>query len=109
MKDKYIFGTIVIIFSIVIGIYISIADFTPKEDKLLKKINELELKIDSLNTKKDSIRNIIDSTHVKIITNEKYYKEKINTIMLQSYSADSCFITDYIRQYANKNPQYNFN
>ena len=75
----------------------------PKEDILLQKITELECKIDSLNMQKDSIKRVVDSTHVKIVTNEKHYQERINTIMLQSSSADSSFLSDYIRQYRSKN------
>lgn len=79
----------------------------PKEDILLQKITELEYKIDSLNMQKDSIRRVVDSTHVKIVTNEKHYQERVNTIMLQSSSADSSFLSDYIRQYASKNNSTN--
>ena len=88
-----------------IGCYIYYADFHPTNynEELLKKIDKLELKIDSLSNKKDSIRSIIDSTHVKIITNEKHYQERINTILVQPASADSGFIADYIRQYSSKN------
>ena len=74
------------------------------EKVYLKRINQLELKLDSLKMKKDSIRTVVDSTHVKIITNEKHYQERINTIINQSSSADSGFIADYIRFYTNKNP-----
>ena len=93
--------TILLLF--VIYFYIITADFSPKDDKLLQKINGLELKIDSINNKKDSIRTVIDSTHVKIVTNEKHYQERINTILVQSASSDSGFISNYIRQYSSKN------
>ena len=108
MKSKYVFGTIVvIIFSMLIGIYISIADFTPEnDDTLLRKINELELKIDSLKNQKDSIRSVIDSTHVKIITNEKHYQERINTIISQPLSVDSQYISDYIGRYIESHQSY---
>jgi hypothetical protein len=80
---------------------------SPKEDNLLEKIESLNKKLDSINIKKDSVRNVIDSTHIKIITNEKHYQERINTIILQSSSADSSFITNYIRQYRSKNDSVN--
>jgi hypothetical protein len=80
---------------------------SPKEDNLLEKIESLNKKLDSINIKKDSVRNVIDSTHIKIITNEKHYQERINTIILQSSSADSSFITNYIRQYRSKNDSIN--
>lgn len=104
-KDKFILAIVTAILIIAIGFYIWSADFTPndKEDALLKKIAELELKIDSLSDKKDSIRTVIDSTHIKIITNEKHYQERINTIIRQSSSDDSSFVANYIRQYSDKN------
>jgi len=105
--NKYIWTAIVLLV-ILLGIqqYL-IWSSPPKEDILLQKITELEYKIDSLNIQKDSIRKVVDSTHVKIVTNEKYYQERINTIMLQSSSADSSFLSDYIRQYASKNNSTN--
>lgn len=90
-------------FILFIWVYISIADFTPRVEKdeiLLKKISELELKIDSLNNQKDSIRTVIDSTHVKIITNEKHYQERINTIITQPDSFSESFTRQYLRNYA---------
>lgn len=105
-KENIIKSLIIIGFIAVVIIYISIADFSsPRDDteQLLKRIDKLELKIDSLNTKKDSIRTVIDSTHIKIITNEKHYKEVVNTIISQPADSDSSFITNYIRFYRSKN------
>ena len=87
---------------LLIWFYITIADFNnpTKEDKLLKKITELELKVDSLNNKKDSIRTVIDSTHIKIVTNEKHYQERINTIITQPDSFSELFTRQYILEYA---------
>lgn len=102
-KTNTILLIIITILLFVIYFYIITADFSPKDDKLLQKINGLELKIDSINSKKDSIRTVIDSTHVKIVTNEKHYQERINTILVQSASSDSGFISNYIRQYSSKN------
>ena len=70
------------------------------DDSLINKVNELELKIDSLNNLKDSIRTVIDSTHVKIITNEKHYQERINTIITQPDSTTESFTRQYILEYA---------
>lgn len=92
-----------------IWFYISNADFTSpskKDELLLKKIAELELKIDSLNNKEDSIRTVIDSTHIKIITNEKYYQERVNTIITQPLSVDSQYIADYIGRYIESHKSY---
>lgn len=102
-KTNNVLLIIITILLFVIYFYIITADFSPKDDKLLQKINGLELKIDSINNKKDSIRTVIDSTHVKIVTNEKHYQERINTILVQSASSDSGFISNYIRQYSSKN------
>lgn len=99
---------LILIGIIVFWLFIARVPQNNTEDLLLKKINELELKIDSLNNKKDSIRMVIDSTHVKIITNEKHYQERINTIINQSASSDSEFITDYIRLYTEQNPWIDF-
>lgn len=97
----------VILFVILLGIQQYIIWNTPqKEDVFLKKINELELKIDSINLKKDSIRNVIDSTHVKIITNEKHYQERVNTIINQPLSADSEYISNYIGRYIESHKSY---
>jgi hypothetical protein len=107
MNKWTLLGTLVAIILFIV-FYIKIADFTPidKDDLLLKKINELELKIDSINNTKDSIRTIIDSTHVKIITNEKHYQERINTIITQPLSVDSQFISDYIGRYIESHKSY---
>jgi hypothetical protein len=107
MNKWTLLGALVAIILFIV-FYIKIADFTPidKDDLLLKKINELELKIDSINNTKDSIRTIIDSTHVKIITNEKHYQERINTIITQPLSVDSQFISDYIGRYIESHKSY---
>ena len=90
---------ILILFILFIVFYYNIADFTPKEDILLEKITKLESKIDSITNKKDSIRTVIDSTHIKIITNEKHYQERINTIIVQSDSDNLVFFKNYINNY----------
>ena len=50
-----------IIFGIVIWIYAKYSNFNPvdKDDLLLQKISELELKIDSLKNQKDSKKRLI--------------------------------------------------
>jgi hypothetical protein len=94
---------IIIVALLLIGFYIKMADFSsPKidDDKFYKKITELELKIDSLNYQKDSIRTVIDSTHIKIVTNEKHYQERVNTIITQPDSFSESFTRQYILEYA---------
>ena len=107
-KNTLLVILILFIFGIIIWIYISLANFNPidKDDILLKKISELELKIDSLKNQKDSIKTVIDSTHIKIITNEKHYQERINTIITQPLSVDSQFISDYIGRYIESHKSY---
>lgn len=90
---------ILILFILFVIFYYNIADFTPKENILLEKITKLESKIDSITNKKDSIRTVIDSTHIKIITNEKHYQERINTIIVQSDSDNLKFFKNYIKEY----------
>ena len=106
--NKWILIIVIIGLILLIWLYISIANFTPetKDDILLKKINEIELKIDSMNIQKDSIIRVIDSTHVKIITNEKHYQERVTTIINQPISADSQFISDYIGRYIESHKSY---
>jgi len=106
--NKWTLIAIIIGLILFVWLYISIADFTPedKDDILLKKINEIELKIDSIKNSKDSIRTVIDSTHVKIITNEKHYQERINTIITQPLSVDSQYISDYIGRYIESHKSY---
>ena len=107
---KWLSGVaIAIVVILLIGIYIRFADFSPKNpnEELLRRINQLERKIDSINNKKDSLRIVIDSTHVKIITNEKHYQERINTILVQSASSDSGFIANYIRLYSKQDTLLN--
>jgi len=109
MKNWKVVALFVLAFIIIIIVYVYMADFSSpsqKDDLLLKKITELELKIDSLNNKKDSIRSVIDSTHVKIITNEKHYQERINTIINQPLSADSEYISNYIGRYIESHQSY---
>lgn len=106
-KDKLILFIAILCVILSIFLYIKIADFN-SDDIILNKIEELELKIDSINNKKDSIRSVIDSTHIKIITNEKHYQEKVNTIIYQSSSDDSSYVSDYIKPYANKNSLFDF-
>ena len=102
-NDKKIIIIIVIVVLLLIGFYIKNANFSVPEsnnDKFYKKITELELKIDSLNYQKDSIRTVIDSTHIKIITNEKHYQERVNTIITQPDSFSESFTRQYILEYA---------
>ena len=74
---------------------------TPKEeDSLLQHIILLEKKLDSISNKKDSVRKVIDSTHVKIVTNEKHYQERVNTIITQPDSFSESFTRQYILEYA---------
>ncbi len=89
-----------IIIEIVLVILLILNLIPKKEDNLIEKVNELELKLDSLNILKDSIRTVIDSTHVKIITNEKHYQERINTIITQPDSTTESFTRQYILEYA---------
>ena len=100
MKNfNYFFFLVFIIVSVIFYLKISKIE---EDNTLLQKIDELELKINSLQSKKDSIRTVIDSTHVKIITNEEHYQEVINTIITQPTSEDFEFVRGYIGQYRNK-------
>lgn len=105
---KAIFISIIVVFIFLLGIQQYLIRNSPpkQEDILLKKITEIELKIDSLSKYKDSIRTVIDSTHVKIVTNEKHYQERVNTIITQPLSLDSQYISDYIGRYIESHKSY---
>lgn len=103
MKNNISIIVVSLVFLIIFGfIYYHFADFNrPNNDeKFLKKIEQLEKKIESLNDRKDSIRTVIDSTHVKIITNEKHYQERITTILSEPDSFSESFTRQYLRDYA---------
>lgn len=110
MKHKIIIILVTILFILLIWFYFTNADFSPKIDRseiMLDKINKLELKLDSITDKKDSIKIVIDSTHVKIITNEKHYQEIVNTIINQPTDSDYKFISGYIRFYRSQRDSLN--
>ena len=103
MKDKVIIGIILFILIVLLGVQqysIWTNSRVDKDSIFLEKINKLELKLDSLNLKKDSIRTVIDSTHIKIITNEKHYQERVNTIITQPDSYSDSLTRQYIIEYA---------
>ena len=97
--------TLVIIGILLTVVLLSIQQYSiwnapEKKDPLLEKVIELESKLDALRNQKDSIRTVIDSTHVKIITNEKHYQERINTIISEPDSFSKSFTRQYLRNYA---------
>jgi len=98
MKDKHIILLCVIILFVLLGIQQYFIRQS-EEDVLLKKIEELELKIDSLSSKKDSIRIVIKTIDKNIQNNEKHYEKVVTTIINQSSSADSIFARDYIKKF----------
>ena len=107
--NKYFWLNLLIVIILIASmvLFYTKIDNTDKDSILLEKIDELELKINSLQDKKDSIREVIDSTHVKIVTNEKHYQEVINTIISQPTTADYEYVSDYIRQYRSQNTSNN--
>lgn len=108
MNNKNIIVILVLFFVALLGVqqYVIWNNPPSKEDVLIEKITQIEFKIDSLNNKKDSLRSVVDSTHVKIITNEKHYQERINTIINQPLSADSEYISNYIGRYIESHKSY---
>lgn len=108
MKDWLIKIGIVVVVILFIWMYLSIANFNPpnREQILLEKITELETKIDSLNIQKNNLKTVVDSTHIKIITNEKHYQERVNTIITQPLSIDSQYVSDYIGRYIESHSSY---
>ena len=109
MKDKYVYILVVILVILEnFFIWFYIKDKLDERDNVfIEKIDKIESKIGSLQSKKDSIRTVIDSTHVKIVTNEQHYQEVVNTIISQPTTADYDFVRGYIRQYRNQNDSLN--
>jgi hypothetical protein len=106
-KNTVILGIMLFIIVLLLGIQQYLIWNKPdKDDEFKETIKRLELKIDSLNNKKDSIRTVIDSTHVKIIENEKHYQERVNTIIAQPSSYSDSLTRQYIIDYA-ANHSYN--
>ena len=99
---KYIIPTLLIILTgFLIGYWIYNANIPKSDDSKLKEmLKEMSIKLDSISQQRDSVRKVIDSTHVKIITNEKHYQERINTIITQPDSFSESFTRQYIRDYA---------
>jgi uncharacterized coiled-coil protein SlyX len=100
MKDK------TIIFLIVLGIllFMGFQQFmvlrNPSlDDKLLKKIDNLETKIDSLSNKKDSIKTIVVEIEKTIDKNQKHYEKVVNTILNNDDSTNYIWAKQYIEQY----------
>lgn len=109
MKDKYVYILVVILVILEnFFIWFYIKDKLDERDNVfIEKIDKIESRIGSLQPKKDSIRTVIDSTHVKIVTNEQHYQEVVNTIISQPTTADYDFVRGYIRQYRNQNDSLN--
>lgn len=101
MKEKtlIIFSLLIIVLLLGIQQY-AIRTAPIKKDPLLEKIEKLESKLDSIKNLKDSIKTVIDSTHIKIITNEKHYQERVNTIISEPDSFSESFTRQYLRDYA---------
>jgi uncharacterized coiled-coil protein SlyX len=100
MKDR------TIIFLIVLGIllFMGFQQFmvlrNPSlDDKLLKKIDNLETKIDSLSNKKDSIKTIVVEIEKTIDKNQKHYEKVVNTILNNDDSTNYIWAKQYIEQY----------
>ena len=97
--NKYstlILGLLLIVLIILAIINLMAIKKLPTEQK---ELNVIELKIDSIAQKKDSIKTVILNKDNEIITNEKYFKETVNTILLQPNSVDSIFARDYIQRF----------
>lgn len=100
MKDR------TIIFLIVLGIllFMGFQQFMvlrnpPLDNKLLKKIDNLETKIDSLSNKKDSIKTIVVEIEKTIDKNQKHYEKVVNTILNNDDSTNYIWAKQYIEQY----------
>lgn len=100
MENKKYSIIIIILLILVIGFQQYRLSNIKTDTGLLNKIENLENKIDNLSNQRDSIRVVIDSTHVKIVTNEKHYQEMVNTIIIQPDSVSESFTRQYLSDYA---------
>lgn len=99
MKTKYI----VIIGAVVCAIiYLAGMYFSPKVDKDVNALERIEHKIDSLSLKKDSIKTVIITVEKEIIKNRQTHEKIVDSIIIQSSSADSVFARDYIKKFINE-------
>lgn len=69
------------------------------DELLLKKLDNLETKIDSLSIKKDSIQTIIVEIEKTIDKNHKNYEKVVNTILNNDDSTNYVWAKQYIEQY----------
>lgn len=104
MKDvsKIVIGLVISVFflvGVISTINIMFFNKEKQEDVVLIEIRRIENKLDSLVLKKDSLRTIIDSTHVKIIENEKIHKERIDVIINNPDSINDSWAKQYIENY----------
>lgn len=89
---------IILIVSIIINIIVIYIVCKPsKQISNNSKIDSLELVLDSIKVKRDSIREHIDTIIIKIKTNEKYYKETVNTIIRNDVNDDYVFFLNYLK------------
>ena len=107
MENKKYSIIIIILLILVIGFQQYRLSNIKTDTGLINKIESLENKINNLSNQRDSIRVVIDSTHVKIVTNEKHYQEMVNTIIIQPTHSDSSFISDYIRLHRSQRDSIN--
>lgn len=103
MTDKKLVlaGILFIIVLLVIQQYI-IWNTPKKDDIVLKKINNIERKIDSLSINRDSIKNNIKKIDKEIDTNAKNYEEVVNIIINNDDSVNRIFIDNYIKDYIDR-------
>ena len=99
MENKKYSIIIIILLILVIGFQQYRLSNIKTDTGLINKIESLEDKINNLSNQRDSIRVVIDSTHVKIVTNEKHYQEMVNTITLASDTDNLILFRKYIKDY----------
>lgn len=104
MKETIkMWATIIIVISIIIGLWVTVMKITPSRktsnEIIIEKILQIESKIDSISSKKDSIRTIVITIEKEIEINSKKHEKTINTIINSNDSSNLIWIEDYIRQY----------
>lgn len=71
---------------------------TPNSEyqSLIEKMDSLNIELDILKLQRDSLRNVIDSSKVKVEVIEHWYEKKLTDITNQPIAADVEFFTNYI-------------
>lgn len=70
----------------------------PNYEELVNHIDSLNGEISLLKLERDSLRNVIDSSKVKVDVIEHWYEKELTDITNQSIADDVVFFTEYLSE-----------